>query len=150
MGVTIRAMLDKVKSLNLTSQVPKIIQQTSGYAIKLNQSQLYEHGEDSTNKNLKYSSPSYAINKNRINPSPGLFNADLFVTGKFYKGFYAQVKGGTSILFGSTDFKSLDLEKKFGNKIFGLTMDNQKIYAVDIVYPELQKYITSKTGLQFT
>lgn len=146
---TIPEMLRRVKSLGLERRITTIIQNTQPDAVKLNQNQLFLKGEDSEGNKLKYLNPTYAIDKNKLNPLPGLFNADLFVTGQFYRGFYAQVKGGKSIIFGSTDSKSSKLEAQFGSKIFGLTKENKKVYAVQFVKRELFQQITQVTGLRF-
>jgi len=149
--MTIPEMLAKWKSVNLEREVPIIIQSSSDEMVKLNRSQLYQKGVDSENEKLKpYQSPAYALDKNRINPLPGLFNPDLYLTGAFQRGFYAQVKAGKSIIFGSTDFKSDRLERDYGKEIFGLTKDNSKVYLDTTVMPLIREYITRQTGLRFT
>lgn len=148
--MTIPQMLERWKSVNLKTEVPIIIQDTNGEMVKLNREQLKVKGLDSESKRLKpYQSPAYALDKNRMNPSPGLFNPDLFVTGRFHGGFYANVKASKSILFGSTDFKSERLEKSYGKQIFGLTKDNKRVYLDTTVMPKIREYITKQTGLRF-
>lgn len=149
--MTIPEMLARLKSVNLDTQVPIIVQNTRDEMVKLNREQLYSHGIKSNGENLApYRSIAYAIKKNNVNPSPGLFNPDFFVTGAFQRGMYAQVKAGTSVIFGSTDFKSNRLEERDGKEIFGLTQDNKKVYLDNTVMPEIRLYITAKTGLKFS
>jgi len=148
---TIFGMLEKLQRVNLETQIPVIIQRNSEVAADLNRKQLYNRGVDSNSLKLSpYQSTPYALDKNLINPSPGLYNPDLFLTGAFQRGFYAQVKAGTTIIFGSTDMKTGDLERKYTNKIFGLTMDSKERFASETVMPEIRNYITGITGLKFS
>lgn len=150
---TIPEMLRRLKSVNLESQVPVIISNTSGEMVKLNREQLKLRGENSKGITIKsyapYNSVPYALQKNQMNPSPGLFNPDLFLTGAFARGFYAKVSQN-KVIFGSTDFKSDDLERKYGKQIFGLTKDSKRVYLDTSVMPEIRRYITQQTGLRFT
>lgn len=149
--MTIPEMLKRWQSVNLESQIPIIIQNTSDEMVKINRDQLYSRGIKSTGENLApYRSITYAIQKNNRNPSPGIFNPDFFVTGAFQRGMYAQVKGGKSVIFGSTDFKSTRLEERDGKEIFGLTIDNKRIYLDNSIMPGIRSYITAQTGLRFT
>lgn len=147
---TIPEMLARWKSINLQSEVPKIIQNTSDEMVRLNRKQLYTKGIKSDGERLApYRSILYAQEKNMMNPSPGLFNPDLFLTGKFQRGFYAQVKSGNSVIFGSTDSKSASLEAKYTKEIFGLTKDNKRVYLDTSIMPGIRSYITRQTGLNF-
>jgi len=148
---TILQMLEKLQRVKLNEEIPVIIQRNSNEAVKLNRKQLYDKGRDVNGQKLApYQSQTYALEKNRVNPSPGLFTPDLYLTGAFQRGFYAQVKGGTTIVFGSTDMKTSDLEIKYTNKIFGLTMDSKERFALETVMPEIRNYITGITGLKFS
>lgn len=148
---TIFQILEKLQRVNLNAEVPVIIQRNSGEAVKLNRKQLYEKGRDVNGEKLtSYNSQTYALEKNKINPSPGLFTPDLYLTGAFQRGFYAQVKSGTTIIFGSTDMKTADLERKYTNKIFGLSVDGKAEFIRLTVLPEIHKYITGITGLKFS
>jgi hypothetical protein len=144
-------MLEKVKDLNrdLPTAIPAIILQTSYEIELLNKQQLYNYGVDSTGKKLKkYINDTYAKEKNYMNRRPGFGQPDLFFTGKFYKGFTVNVNK-THFKVDSVDFKSEKLKDQYGDKIFGLTKSNIKVYALGVFYTELQKFITIKTGLIF-
>lgn len=143
-------MLEKLQRVKLNEEIPAIIQRNSNEAVKLNRKQLYDKGRDVNGQKLvPYQSQTYALEKNRVNPSPGLFTPDLYLTGAFQRGFYAQVKGGTTIIFGSTDMKTSDLERKYTNKIFGLSNDSKAEFLRLTIMPEIRRYITGITGLQF-
>lgn len=139
----------RFSKLDLNRELSNAIQDSYSSAVALNKGQLFNRGEDSEGNKLKYNSTFYALDKNKSNPLPGFGNADLFVTGAFYNGFYAQVKGNKSVIFGSTDPKTSKLEDRFGKKIFGLTKDNRKVFAVEILRPKLEQYITKTIGTPF-
>lgn len=148
--MTVEALYNKLKTVDLRSSVPELIQETSYEIETLNKSQLFNYGVDSNDRKLKpaYSGSSYAKEKSYMNRRPGLGQPDLFFTGSFYKGFTVSVTPNV-FTTDSIDSKSVKLEKQYGSAIFGLTKNNIKIYATGVFYTRLQKFITLKTGLQF-
>lgn len=148
MGLT--DLYNAFKSLDMEQATINAIQDTRDRMIYLNKSQLNLDSQKSDGKYLRqYFDREYAIYKNELNPFPGLGNPDLNLTGKFYSGFFATVKG-SKIEFGSTDSKTPMLEKKYGKAIFGLTEENKTDYAIETVRPEVVKYLEQKTGLKAT
>ena len=147
--MTLAELDRRLKKLNIESETVEIIKRNEFELLIFNKTQLYNFGVDSNGAKLeRYSSKYYAKEKNFMNRRPGFGVPDLFVTGAFYNGFFASPKG-SSIVFGSRDDKSDKLEASYGSKIFGLTRDNKKIFAVEIVRPQQQQYITKTTGLVF-
>lgn len=63
-------------------------------------------------------------------------------TGKFYKGMYAEMDGGT-LLIDSTDSKTEMLTGVYGEAILGLTEQEQEWLIDNIIDIELQKYVNS-------
>lgn len=147
---TIFEMLSKWQQVNVETEIPAIIQRNKEVAAELNRKQL-KSGKTSKGDPVQpsYNSTIYALDKNRSNSLPGLGTPDLYLTGAFHRGFYAQVKAGKSIIFGSTDMKSSDLEANYTKEIFGLTRDNKQLFLSDTIMPELRLYITRITGLKF-
>lgn len=146
---TISEMINRVDRLRLREQVPVIIEQTSREIILLNQAQLYERSIDGDGKRLKaYSSPIYAIDKNRMNPLPGLFHPDLKLTGSFFYGMYVKVDKNVFTI-SSSDEKTAKLEGEYGTAILKLTDESKTRYAKGVFYQGLQRYITGVTGLKF-
>ena len=142
--MTIAEAYRRFKSINLRQQIPILIEQDSETVIELNQSQLYDRSVDSKGEPLRlYSSQAYAIDKNRMNASPGLGRPDLFVTGEFYRGFNIKVTRNL-LTIRSSDSKTSDLVKKYGSDIFGLDQQSK-----DKFRPRLQgnivRYIKSVT-----
>jgi hypothetical protein len=148
--MTPEELYNKLKSVDLRAAVPEIIRQTSFEIEALNKSQLYNYGVDSDGQKLKpaYSGGYYAKEKNYMNRRPGLGKPDLFLTGAFYKGFTVTVTP-SAFEVDSTDSKSSSLINQYGEKIFGLTKDNMKVYAAGVLCDNIQKYVSLKTGLQF-
>lgn len=146
---TIREMLERFESLNLRESVPTIIQEQEAILIDYNQSQLFEKSIDADGNPLReYRNEFYAIEKNKMNPAPGIGNPDLKYTGAFYKGFRADVDEKT-IRITSDDMKSDKLVKEYGERIFGLTMESKSRYAKGEFLIALKNWIESKTKLKF-
>lgn len=147
---TIKGMLDKVKSVDLRSEVPVIVQRTSAYLILLNQEQLFVNGIDANGDPItpEYKSKYYAAKKHAKNPQPGFGRPDLKDTGDFYKDFYVTVDK-TAFEVDSKDNKSSSLIEKYGEKIFGLSRENKSKYSLGPLAKGIQRYITLKTGLVF-
>lgn len=148
MGLT--ELLKSFQSLNMEQATVKAIEATEGDMIKRNQLQLNIFGMDSKGNTLKpYFDREYATYKYEINPLPGFGIPDLELSGQFYSGFYATVKG-TKIEFGSTDSKTGKLTKQYGKNIFGLTTDNVDEYATETLRPKVVEYVEKITGLKAT
>lgn len=147
---TIKGMLDKVKSLDLRSEVPVIIERTQADLILLNQTQLFQFGMKADGTYLgEYKNKYYAAKKNARNPQPGFGRPDFKNTGEFYKDFF--VKADKNVFeVDSRDSKSASLIARDGEKIFGLTKENKTVYSLGVLYDGLKRYITTKTGLTFS
>lgn len=147
---TIKGMLDKVKSLDLRSEVPVIIDRTKAELILLNQTQLFQFGMKADGTYLsEYKNKYYAAKKHARNPQPGLGRPDFKDTGEWYKDFF--VKADKNVFeVDSKNSKSADLIKRDGDKIFGLTKENKTVYSLGPLYDGIKRYITTKTGLNFS
>lgn len=111
--------------------------------VDLNLDQLDE-GQTATLEKLrpKYRNVSYALQKQTLNPKPGYGNPDLKVTGDFYEGFKAELRGHILEIY-STDYKAPKLEQKYAN-IYGLTPDNFTELIDQVILPELQKGVLNE------
>lgn len=133
--------LNSVSEKEFESKILEIVDSKKNEVLDMNTSQLFS-GRDSSDQNMtSYYSEGYAEMKNLMNPTPGLGNPDLKLTGDFYKGFF--LKDDTfPISFSSTDNKTEMLTQKYGENIFGLDNDNLEKLRQDIK-PEIQEYIGS-------
>lgn len=146
---TIKSVLDKFSKVNLSIQVPNLIEKTAFEIEALNKEQLYR-GEDSEGYQLHptYKNKYYARKKRQMNPKPGHGIPDLFYTGSFYKYFGVIVdKSQGTFRIDSTDSKTESLKKKYGEKIFGLQPKSKAIYK-EFLQKELKEYIESVTGIK--
>lgn len=136
-----------ISKFNAEQVVSDVYEQTKEPLADLNAVQLL-NGLSAKGKNLKsYSNPVYAELKNRMNPLPGFGNPDLRLTGAFYRGIYASSQGGR-LSITSTDSKTPDLEKKYGElNIFGLSEKFRIEHVVENIEPAFKKEIERVTGL---
>jgi hypothetical protein len=93
----------------------------------------------------RYSSITYAIDKQRKNPSPGFGIPDLYDTGAFQAGIYIKF-GNYNFTIGSNDSKSPDLEAKYTTQIFA-TNQNTKRELVPKIYQRLFASLKQQMGL---
>lgn len=148
----LRDLLKSFQSLDLDGEARRIIERRSSTdeIKRLNKEQLYNFGVDSEGVKLKrYASNYYAKEKNYDNRRPGFGVPDLYVTGKFYKGFYTSISPN-KIEISSKDSKTQKLIDNYTPDIFGLTDDNETYFAIRTLRPEIIKYIERITGLKAT
>ena len=68
----------------------------------------------------------YAFFKNKINPSAGVGNVDLTLTGALGKGIKVKPLGGDFEIF-STDSKFDEIADKYGDYNFNISEDEKKV-----------------------
>jgi hypothetical protein len=127
--------------------VEDVYEETKEPLADLNAVQLLQ-GLSAKGKNLKsYANDEYAALKNRMNPLPGYGNPDLRLTGAFYRGIYSSIQGG-SLSITSSDSKTADLEKKYGElNMFGLSEKYRIEHVIENIDPAFKKEIERVTGL---
>lgn len=145
--MTFTELNQTIQKFDAEQVVEEVYEQTKEPLADLNAVQLLQ-GLSAKGRNLKsYASPLYAEMKNRMNPLPGYGNPDLRLTGAFYRGIYASNQSG-SLSITSTDSKTPDLEKKYGElNIFGLSEKFRIEHVVENIEPAFKKEIESVTGL---
>lgn len=142
MGITVADYLKNVQYViaNIDSETDSIIERKKDEILDLNrENQLYDFGIDSNGKRIfpLYKNATILFKRQKGDP----YNrVTLFDTGAFYRGFDLLNRKGTINIF-SRDSKSSELQDKYGNNIFGLTIENQKKYNYEIIKPELDKFI---------
>lgn len=146
---TISEMYDRVKSINVKNELPFLVQKTSYDIEALNKNQLY-HGlrSDGYEIHPPYANKYYSRKKRAMNQKAGAGIPDLFLTGSFYKGFQVSVTKDTFEVDSVND-KSSSLKSKYSDKIFGLTNDSKREYALGAFFTALKEYIETGTGLKF-
>lgn len=145
--MTFTELNQTINSFDADKVVEDVYEETKEPLADLNAVQLLQ-GLSAKGKNLKsYASPLYAEMKNRMNPLPGYGNPDLRLTGAFYRGIYANIQGG-SLSITSSDSKTTDLEKKYGElNMFGLSEKYRIEHVIENIDPAFKKEIERVTGL---
>lgn len=143
---TILDVLNNFKSLNIRTELPKIIQAGDDALITANQNQLYRGKKSDGSDVGYYGSLTYAIDKEKRNSQPGFGKVDLYDTGDFYNGFFVEVKSDSYLIY-SKDDKVGALVEKYTDDIFGLDSKNKDTFVNEVVYPGIKNYIEAKTGL---
>lgn len=119
----ISEMQKSLKAINVWELMKPILAESSEMVISSNQKQL-RAGEKSNEDNTKaYRSKSWRKYKESLTSYKSSPYADLYDTGDFYKGFYAEVNQ-KGIKVGSNDSKEDELEERDGKEIFGLTEES--------------------------
>jgi hypothetical protein len=145
---TVKELYKKTKRINLIKLVVQVLDlpEVQDFIADKNKDQLNSgltiEGEKIT---PDYVSDDYAKAKQDMNSKPGLFTPDLFLSGDFYEGLTADLAGQNIEIF-STDWKSDDLEKKYGD-IFGLTKSNMEQLKREFILPELLNLIHNELQL---
>ena len=136
---TIANFNQRIQRVDFRSTVILCMEQSQYEILSFNRGQLFM-GETSTDKLISpmYRSEGYAEFKESINPKPGKGVPDLFVTGEFYNGLFVSFnKVKYTFTVASRDSKAPKLERKYGEKIYGLNSENKGYFATEILKPKL-------------
>lgn len=146
-------MLNRFKSVDILGEIPKIIQSDEKELVELNQSQLLRGKTSKDGQVGTYVLEDYADLKYFMNPLAGHGNVDLKLTGAFYDGFFITVdnsyftfdsKDGKTYASESGEGLGLSLTEKYGNDIFGLTVQNKIKYATGTFKTKILAYLKGK------
>lgn len=142
---TIREMLNRVNEarFGLEYEMERIVQLLSQEIIDLNRKGQMFQGEDTEGNIIGYYSRAteesfggrYA-NPPKIAGEPYNFQD----TGDLFEAFTLQFRGGLLVIY-STDSKVPLLEEKYGNRLFGLTIENQDKLNYEILKPHLIAFV---------
>jgi hypothetical protein len=140
---------DKIQAINIKETIVTSVAETQYAPIGFIRGQLH-YGEDGTGHQIspKYRKEGYAIDKEAMNPVPGLGTPDLFVTGDFYNSIKEDVSSSKySFTIEGTDEKAPKLELKYGNEIYALNDQNKEYYANEILKPYIVTKLKNELGL---
>jgi len=143
---TIRDLLDKAKFVRdaIPNEVANIIDRNKERILDINREmQLFDKGIDSDGNLLRaYSPVTVSIKRSKGE----VYNrTTLFDQGDFYRGFDLLNRNNVLSIF-SRDYKSSELQEKYGTSIFGITKENQPYYNYEIIKPDLQEFINKHIG----
>jgi hypothetical protein len=146
MAMTIKGLHDKIKSVNVGEVIESSMEDAAPLIADRQKDQMRDGVNQKGAKIGRYRNPAYARKKNAMNPLPGFGVPDLLLTGAFYKGIYADVRGDKLIL-DSTDGKTPKLAKQYGEEIFGLNRSTKAEFIREDLRPVFMKRIKKATGL---
>lgn len=139
--MTIPELQRRWKTIDIRKAAASIISDNKQQIADLNREQLMDGVNKQGKKLKKYQSKSYAARKNRMNPTPGLGNPDLYLTGRFHEAMNVKINSKVSYEIFSSDSKTSDLTKKYGKDIFGLTDESRDKASTEIINPGLILHI---------
>lgn len=155
---TIKSFKQKLERLNVADEAGKAIATTTTELVDFNRQQMMEgkrrdgndispsYLEDPWFKSLKQAQ-AYSNWKDRITPNPerkkGVPN--LFIVGTYHNTIEAFMRD-KKIVFHSTFDGAADIEKTFGDEIYGLNAEKRVEYIKEFLRPEFIKNI--KISLQ--
>jgi len=132
----VKQLASKLKALDFNAMCAEAVVENERHAADFNTQQLFE-GERADGSAM----PDYSyVSVNFFNKPAGPIR--LFDTGAFYRGFIFASKSGRAefpIYLTSTDDKTNELSKRYGNEIFGLNRENLEGFARVFVLPSLGK-----------
>lgn len=137
-----RDIVRRFDSLTIESQkseILTIVRDNKEVVIDLNTEQQLFKGLDALGGfiNPPYRSPAYATFKLHLNP---LGVVDLKYEGNFYRGFVLKADS-FPVTITSTDSKTKEITKKYGDEIFGLDKKNLRTFVQDYVKPAFVAFI---------
>jgi len=136
---TIASLNRRIQAVDINQIIRESIDETSENAAQFNRDDL-SVGLLSTSNPI---TPSYSHGYAR---KKGFTTPDLYVTGGFYRGIFAKVRGNM-IEFDSIDEKAKSLEARYGKFIYGLTQDAKSAYALQILRPILNRNLCYAIGI---
>lgn len=146
---TILDMIDTLKTVDVEGDTAQAVAETHADYERMNAAQMLQGKGKDGKKIGTYRSMSYARMKAQMNtflasivPS----NVDLKLTGAFHKGLTMKLSG-QDISMTSTDSKADELEKKYGENIYGLNEETAGTYAHGFAFPAFMQIFARKTGL---
>lgn len=145
--MTLHELKRRWSKLDVKRAAISIVAERKEDIIDKNREQLMDGFNKEKKRLKKYASTQYAARKNRRNPVPGYGNPDLYDTGSFQQAMKLNIQSTNLYEITSTDSKTPDLKKKYGNEIFGLTTDSKDDVKYEIINPGLVDYIKKETGL---
>lgn len=146
---TMLDMVELLKTVDVEGDTAQAVAETHQDYERMNAAQMLQ-GKGKDGKAIgRYRSMSYARMKAQMNTFLSSIvpnNVDLKLTGAFHKGLAMKVNG-QDISMTSTDDKADDLQKKYGENIYGLNEETAGTYAYGFALPAFMQIFARKTGL---
>lgn len=143
-------MQRRLTGFDIRKEVVEVIQTTDQDIIALNREQMNSYGIDKTGADIV---PYYTPLTIRIKTEKGQETSFVTLrdTGAFQNAMVVEVNQASGLYFiDSTDSKVDDLEKKYGENIFGLTPESRGEYIQNSFFPALKALIEQRLGFKFS
>lgn len=142
----ISEILSNLNKIDTDLLSEKAMEQCADALVTENKKQLYAGYNREGHRLQQYRSAVYSEVKHRMNPLPGEGNPDLYATGAFYRGLYANVNAG-EITIDSTDQKNEELQQKYHSEIMGLGGNFKAEFIEQNLQPAFISLIQNEIGL---
>lgn len=146
--MTLHELQRRLTAFDIASEVQDSIVATTDAIAELNRGQMFiGKRSDGTEILPTYSDMTIEIKELKGQPSDRVTLRD---TGDFQDNIFVDVNS-ESFVIDSSDEKTAKLEKKYGDKILGLSKESKSEEYIPLYFlPELQKRITGKLGFKFS
>lgn len=139
----------RIQAVEIKPIIALCVEQSQYEILSFNRGQLYMgYGSNDNPLSPKYRSEGYAEFKQSQNPKPGLGTPDLFLSGAFYNSLQLDVnKSQMTFTVSSKDEKAPKLERKYGEKIYGLDSENKGYFSQEILRPKIIDKLRTAIGV---
>lgn len=143
-------LLNNLDRIDIKPIIVLCLEQSKYEWLGLNRGQLHD-GQDNTGRlqSPLYASEQYAIGKEGMNPVPGLYVPDFFVSGDYYNSIQTVINQSQwAIVTGSNGGVSYadKIESKWSRN-YGLDLENLTYFSQEIVKPKLVGILVKELGL---
>jgi hypothetical protein len=145
---TIAEIYNSFQAFDLDDAVFRAMDASSEGLTELNKEQLLSGQNANGDRVGQYRNELYAIEKNRMNPKAGFGNVDLRLTGDFFNRMNTNVLSNSTVT-SSNDDKAAELEKKYGEDIYGLNTTFKAPFRDNYLAPAFANAFQLLTGLKF-
>lgn len=141
--MTPEELLIKIQKIDWNILAEQSINATSTAFAKKNTEQMYA-GKLNTGEDI---TPEYAAStKQRKKAKRQPEKVTLKDTGKFYRGYKANAKGGFIVLQSDVEYEKY-LDKRYSDKIHGLNPSSMEVFIDEFLLPAFMQGLEETTGL---
>jgi hypothetical protein len=146
--MTLHSLQRKLAGFDIYKEVEETVVETAGDIAELNRGQMaIGRRADASEITPTYSDLTIELKQAKGQETEWVTLRD---TGSFWSRIFVDVNAG-SFTISSSDDKTGKLEKKYGEKIFGLTKESRtEEYIPLYFFPALKAKITKKLGFKFS
>jgi hypothetical protein len=147
--MTAAALIQVLKNVNVANIAVKAVKQTQTEYLNIQTQKQMLYGINATGNKISpsYTTAAYSRQKQRFNPRPGYGVPDLRKSGDLYEETKFLKVDETQIEIESQVPYAKYVERRYGDKIYGLSPKNRSVYAFGPFFKAFKKQLESLTGL---